>query len=79
VVFLIGALAGVTVWLIFAEARRDMDSFVRNFPSSSDASSTAPATYPKLRPGAMSGPREDHHELAGRAPEDSDKLMRFRH
>jgi hypothetical protein len=47
VVFLVGALAGVNLWLVFARARSDMDSFVRNFPSSSDASGTAPATCPK--------------------------------
>lgn len=29
VAFLIGALAGVTAWLILGEARHDMDSFVR--------------------------------------------------
>jgi hypothetical protein len=36
VVFLVGALAGVAAWLIFAEARRDMESFVRSFPSWTD-------------------------------------------
>jgi hypothetical protein len=51
VVFLLGALAGVNLWLVFARARSDMEWFVRNFPSSSDASSAAPATYPKIVPG----------------------------
>jgi hypothetical protein len=33
VAFLLGALAGAAAWLILAEARRDMESFVRSFPS----------------------------------------------
>jgi hypothetical protein len=33
VAFLLCALAGVAAWLIFAEAHRDMESFVRSFPS----------------------------------------------
>jgi hypothetical protein len=33
VAFLIGAMAGVAAWMILAEAHRDMESFVRSFPS----------------------------------------------
>jgi hypothetical protein len=33
VAFVLCALAGVAAWLIFAEAHRDMESFVRSFPS----------------------------------------------
>jgi hypothetical protein len=36
VAFLLGALAGVTAWLIFAEAHRDMESLIRSFPSWTD-------------------------------------------
>jgi hypothetical protein len=36
VAFLLGALAGVTAWLIFAEAHRDMEALIRSFPSRTD-------------------------------------------
>jgi hypothetical protein len=36
VAFLLGALAGVTAWLIFAEAHCDMKSLIRSFPSWTD-------------------------------------------
>lgn len=34
VVFLIAALAGVTLYLLVAEAKRDMDNVIREWPSS---------------------------------------------
>ena len=64
VAFLIGALAGVAAWMIFAEAHRDMESLVRSFPSrSTDVRIEHPTSHV---PDALAGGDERFTRRASR-------------